>query len=82
VRVAKVKQDQREFTEFYEAACDECLRIVWLSVGSRQLAEDLVAEAFTRAWLSWPKVRRLDQPRAWVVRVVLAATRKYGCAVS
>jgi RNA polymerase sigma-70 factor (sigma-E family) len=71
VRVAKVKQDQREFTEFYEAACDECLRIVWLSCGSRQLAEDLVAEAFTRAWLCWPKVRGLDQPRAWVVRVAL-----------
>lgn len=71
MRVAKVKQDEREFTEFYEAACDDCLRIVWLSCGSRQLAEDLVAEAFTRAWMSWPKVRGLEQPRAWVVRVAL-----------
>jgi hypothetical protein len=30
---------------------------VLVSVGDRQLAEDLVAEAFTRAWTSWRKVR-------------------------
>ncbi|MFC1435450.1 RNA polymerase sigma factor [Streptacidiphilus sp. N1-3] len=33
-----------------------------------QLAEDLVAEAFTRAWTSWHVVRRHPAPRAWVVR--------------
>lgn len=68
-----MKQDEREFTEFYEAASADCLRIVWINVGSRQLAEDLVAEAFTRAWLSWHKVRALAEPRAWVVRVALNA---------
>jgi DNA-directed RNA polymerase specialized sigma24 family protein len=58
-----------EFAEFYEAARDDCLRIVLLNVGDRQLAEDLVAEAFTRAWMSWPKVRELQAPRGWVVRI-------------
>jgi len=38
-----VRQDQREFTEFYATAWDDCLRIVALSMGNRQLAEDLVA---------------------------------------
>jgi RNA polymerase sigma factor (sigma-70 family) len=37
-------------------------------VGSEQLAEDQVAEAFARAWGSWRKVRRHPAPRAWVVR--------------
>jgi RNA polymerase sigma factor (sigma-70 family) len=35
------------------------------------LAEDQVAEAFARAWLSWHKVSRHPAPRAWVVRVAL-----------
>jgi RNA polymerase sigma-70 factor (sigma-E family) len=62
---------RREFEEFYAAARDGCLRAVLISVGDRQLAEDLVAEAFTRAWMSWPKVREHPSPRAWIVRTSL-----------
>jgi RNA polymerase sigma-70 factor (sigma-E family) len=68
-----VEQDQREFAEFYAAAWDDCLRIVMVSVGDRALGEDLVAEAFTRAWASWRKVRELAEPRAWVIRTALNA---------
>jgi len=68
-----VEQKRREFTEFYAAAKDDCLRIVLVSVGNRQLAEDLVAEAFTRAWMSWRAVREHPAPRAWVVRTALNA---------
>jgi RNA polymerase sigma factor (sigma-70 family) len=57
-----------EFTEFYRAERDRCLRAVLALVGDRQQAEDLVAEAFTQAWMSWPKVQRHPMPRAWVVR--------------
>ncbi|MFC1402926.1 MULTISPECIES: sigma-70 family RNA polymerase sigma factor [Streptacidiphilus] len=59
---------QLEFSEFYEASRDACLRAVLAGVGDRQLAEDLVAEAFTRAWTSWQVVRAHPAPRAWVVR--------------
>jgi RNA polymerase sigma factor (sigma-70 family) len=64
-------RDQHEFEEFYAAARDECLRVVLISVGDRQLAEDLVAEAFTKAWMSWQKVREHPAPRGWVVRTAL-----------
>ncbi len=60
-----------EFTEFYQAERDRCLRAVLAVVGDRQLAEDLVSEAFTRAWMSWQKVRRHPAPRAWIVRTAL-----------
>ncbi len=60
-----------EFAEFYESARHDCLRIVLLNVGDRLLAEELVAEGFTRAWIAWRKVRDLQEPRAWVVRVAL-----------
>jgi RNA polymerase sigma-70 factor (sigma-E family) len=60
-----------EFTEFYRSDRDRCLRAVLAGVGDRQLAEDLVAEAFTRAWMSWHTVSRHPAPRAWIVRTAL-----------
>lgn len=66
-----MEHKRQEFTEFYTSAADDCLRIVLVSVGDRQLAEDLVAEAFTRAWMSWRTVREHPAPRAWVVRTAL-----------
>jgi RNA polymerase sigma-70 factor (sigma-E family) len=68
-----MEREPTEFAEFYEATRDDCLRIVLLNVGDQHLARDLVAEAYTRAWMSWRKVRDLEVPRAWVVRTALNA---------
>src|SRR5215469_9454350 len=73
MRIWDVERRRQEFTEFYTASKDDCLRIVLVNVADRQLAEDLVAEAFTRAWMSWRKVREHPVPRAWVVRTALNA---------
>jgi RNA polymerase sigma-70 factor (ECF subfamily) len=37
-------------------------------------AQDLVAEAFARAWASWRRVSRHPAPRTWVVRTALNPT--------
>jgi RNA polymerase sigma-70 factor (ECF subfamily) len=71
MRVRGVEQASVEFAGFYESARDECLRVVLLNVGDRFLAEELVAEGFARAWVAWRKVRDLQVPQAWVVRVAL-----------
>ena len=63
--------EQLEFADFYAASRDVCLRAVLASVVDRSLAEDLVAEAFTRALMSWPKVSQHPAPRAWIVRTAL-----------
>jgi RNA polymerase sigma factor (sigma-70 family) len=68
-----VSHERTEFAEFFQASWDPCLRAVVASTGNVQLAEDQVAEAFARAWLSWRKVRRHPAPRAWVVRTALNA---------
>jgi DNA-directed RNA polymerase specialized sigma24 family protein len=47
-----------DFADFYRDAKDDCLRTVVLSTGDRELAQDLVAEAFARACASWRKVAR------------------------
>jgi DNA-directed RNA polymerase specialized sigma24 family protein len=62
-----------EFGEFFRSSWDPCLRAVQAVVSNPQQAEDQVAEAFARAWLSWRKVSRHPAPRAWVVRTALNA---------
>ena len=62
-----------DFAEFYSEARDECLFTVLVSVGDRDTAQELVAEAFARAWASWRTVSRHPAPRAWVVRTALNA---------
>lgn len=66
-----MSNQQTEFADFFRASWEPCLRAVVAVVGSPQLAEDQVAEAFARAWVSWRKVRRHPAPRAWVVRTAL-----------
>jgi RNA polymerase sigma-70 factor (sigma-E family) len=82
MRVGGVEEGKAEFAEFYETNRDACLRAVTACVADRPLAEDLVAEAFARAWTSWRQVSRHPAPRAWVVRTALNARvswwRRYG----
>jgi DNA-directed RNA polymerase specialized sigma24 family protein len=44
------------FADFCAAARDDYLRIVLICMGDWQLAEDLAAEAFIKAWMAWRKV--------------------------
>jgi RNA polymerase sigma factor (sigma-70 family) len=62
-----------EFAEFYRRFRDECLRTVVVSVGDRDIAQDLVDEAFARACASWRTVSRHPAPAAWVIRTALNA---------
>lgn len=66
-----VSQDTAGFADFFAAKWDACVRAVAASVGDPALAEDQVAEAFARAWASWPKISRHPAPQAWVVRTAL-----------
>jgi RNA polymerase sigma-70 factor (sigma-E family) len=60
-----------DFAEFYRRSKDECLFAVLMSVGDQDIAQDLVAEAFARAWASWRAVSQHPAPAAWVVRTAL-----------
>src|SRR5580693_5670157 len=68
-----VGASRTDFAEFYRGAKDDCLFAVLVSVGDRDTAQDLVAEAFARAWASWAAVSRHPAPAAWVVRTALNA---------
>ena len=66
-----MSSDETGFAEFFQESWGPCLRAVAASTGDMLLAEDQVAEAFARAWVSWRKVSRHPAPRAWVVRTAL-----------
>jgi RNA polymerase sigma-70 factor (sigma-E family) len=68
-----VGSQRRDFAEFYRDSCDDCLRTVLVSVGDRDRAQDLVDEAFARAFASWRTVSGHPAPAAWVVRTALNA---------
>ena len=63
--------DKREFENFYQEAKNPCFRALFVTVPSFDEAEELLAEAFTRAFSDWSKVRKHPSPRAWVVRTAL-----------
>jgi DNA-directed RNA polymerase specialized sigma24 family protein len=46
-----------DFAAFYSASRDDCLRAVVARTRDAHNAEDLVAEAYARAWRSWSRLR-------------------------
>ena len=56
---------------FYAATRDGCLRAICATVGDPGLAEELVAEAFSKAFAHWRRLRQHPSPQAWVIRVAL-----------
>lgn len=71
MRKPRVERERKDFADFYQRSRDNCLRAVLAGTGDRALAEDLVAEAYARAWASWPQLSQHPAPAAWVVRTAL-----------
>ena len=60
---------REEFEELFRREFDRCAATARRVVADGAVAEELAAEAFTRAWVRWRRVRRLASPGGWVVRV-------------
>lgn len=58
--------DPGAFEEFYLGTRLRLLRQLTLMTGDRQQAEDVLQEAYVRAWLRWAKVAHLESPEGWV----------------
>jgi len=59
------------FEEYVAARGHALLRFGHVLTGNRQLAEDLVQEALSRAHPRWRKIGRLEHPDAYVRRMVV-----------
>lgn len=64
-----------EFAVWYGALWPRVLRAVTVTVGDRDLAEEAVAEAFSRALARWPSPAEIDSPVAWLHRVAVNEVR-------
>jgi Sigma-70 region 2 len=59
----------------YEAEYHGLLRLGWALTGSLASAEDLVQDVFVQAHRHWDHVASLDQPEAWLRRVLVNRAR-------
>jgi RNA polymerase sigma-70 factor, ECF subfamily len=67
--VQVVVAEQASFDELYAAHYASLTVQLYLYFGDRQAAQDVVQEAFCRAYARWRTVSRYDDPVAWVRRV-------------
>lgn len=65
------------FDAFYVGTSRRLLQQMFAMTGDRGDAQDLVQEAYARAWQRWPSVSTYEDPEAWVRTVAwrLAASR-------
>jgi RNA polymerase sigma-70 factor (sigma-E family) len=68
-------QAEAEFTEYMHHRWMRLVRLGYAVTGDRVLAEDIAQTALSRVYASWPKVRRADNPDAYVRTVVLNLCR-------
>jgi RNA polymerase sigma-70 factor (ECF subfamily) len=64
-----------DFDAFFLSTYDSLTRTLAAAFGDRELASEAVQEAFVRAYTRWRRVRRLDNPAAWVRRVAINLLR-------
>ncbi|MGL5818500.1 MAG: SigE family RNA polymerase sigma factor [Phycicoccus sp.] len=61
----------RSFEEFVRARSTALFHTAYLLVGEHHHAEDVLQAALERAYRTWPRIRRLDHPEAYVRRIVV-----------
>ncbi|MEH0927853.1 SigE family RNA polymerase sigma factor [Micromonospora sp. CPCC 205558] len=62
-------EDGPRFDEVYRRHFQPLVVQLYAFVGDMNEAQDLVQEAFSRAWPRWDRISRYDDPVAWIRRV-------------
>ena len=60
-----------DFDQFVAAYVDDLLRTAYLIVWDEGEAEDLVQECLLKVARRWPRIRRMEQPRAYARRILV-----------
>ena len=66
---------ESEFTEFMHGRWSSLVRLGYGLTGDQGLAEDLAQTALANAYAAWPRVRRADDPDAYLRRILVNAHR-------
>jgi sigma-70-like protein len=70
-------RDREQFEEFMTSRWPGLVRLAFGLTGDRWLAEDLAQTALASAYASWWRVRRADDPDAYVRRILINASKSY-----
>lgn len=62
--------EELSFDAFYRSEYPAVARVAFVLTGRRDLSEELAQEAFVSAFRKWRRVQTLEDPGAWVRRVV------------
>ena len=69
-------KDREQFREFMVSRWPELVRLGYALTGDRWLAEDLAQTALASACTAWWRVRRADDPDAYVRRILINASNR------
>jgi len=69
------EQLDEEFRRFMQGRWPTMVRLAYGLTGDLGHAEDVAQAAFARAYASWSRVRKADDPDAYVRRIVVNANR-------
>jgi RNA polymerase sigma-70 factor (sigma-E family) len=68
--------DEAEFRAYMVSRWGGLVRFAYGLTGDRGHAEDLAQTALAKAYASWPKVRRAEDPDAYVRRILINANHR------
>jgi RNA polymerase sigma-70 factor (sigma-E family) len=68
-------RERQQFEEFMTSRWPGLVRLAFGLTGDRWLAEDLAQTALASAYASWWRVRKADDPDAYVRRILINASR-------
>jgi RNA polymerase sigma-70 factor (sigma-E family) len=68
-------KERQQFEEFMTSRWPALVRLAFGLTGDRWLAEDLAQTALASAYASWWRVRRADDPDAYVRRILINASK-------
>ena len=68
-------RERQQFEEFMSSRWAGLVRLAFGLTGDRWLAEDLAQTALASAYASWWRVRRADDPDAYVYRILINASK-------
>jgi len=72
---AEAAADVDTVETLFRAHYTRLVRALTLVSGSREAAADAVQEAFVKAHLQWPRIRRYDDPVGWIRRIAINRLR-------
>ena len=69
--MALAEHEEQRFWEFVAGRRGRLVRTAYLLTGDHGLAEDFVQDALIRAYRNWHRIRKAEQPEAYVRRIVV-----------